>query len=223
VAGYDLARAFAGSLGVLGLLCEVSLKVPPRPAAVRSLRMSCDEAAAARAVHQWQREPFPVQASAWSAGVLTVRLAGARAAVESAERRLAQDGAQVLEAAPASAFWDTVRDQQLADFTRPLQEDEVLWRLALPPLGPAFPAGAPFLVEWAGGLRWLRSTRPAPELLAAARALGGHARPYRCGAALRASLPYSDLDGVALTLNQRLKASFDPDGVFNRGRLHPTF
>ena len=33
VAGYDVSRALAGSLGVLGVICEVSLKVLPKPPA----------------------------------------------------------------------------------------------------------------------------------------------------------------------------------------------
>jgi len=37
VAGYDVSRVMAGSLGILGLVCEVSLKVPPLPAAQASL------------------------------------------------------------------------------------------------------------------------------------------------------------------------------------------
>ena len=41
VAGYDVARLLAGSLGTLGVIVEVSLKVLPRPATERTLRVRC--------------------------------------------------------------------------------------------------------------------------------------------------------------------------------------
>ena len=38
VAGYDVSRLLAGSLGTLGVIVEVSLKVLPRPPAELTLR-----------------------------------------------------------------------------------------------------------------------------------------------------------------------------------------
>ena len=43
VAGYDVSRLVAGSLGTLGVLLEVSLKVLPAPPAEATLRLACSE------------------------------------------------------------------------------------------------------------------------------------------------------------------------------------
>jgi len=43
VAGYDVSRLLAGSLGTLGLILETSLKVLPRPAAEATLRLELGE------------------------------------------------------------------------------------------------------------------------------------------------------------------------------------
>ena len=48
VAGYDVSRLLAGSMGVLGVVCEVSLKVLPRPVALHTLRFECTEEEALR-------------------------------------------------------------------------------------------------------------------------------------------------------------------------------
>jgi glycolate oxidase FAD binding subunit len=50
VAGYDLSRVLAGSLGVLGVFAEVSLKVLPMPRAVATLRLELDAGSAIRSV-----------------------------------------------------------------------------------------------------------------------------------------------------------------------------
>ncbi len=48
VAGYDVSRALAGSMGVLGVILEVSLKVLPRPPAQATLAYAMDQAQALR-------------------------------------------------------------------------------------------------------------------------------------------------------------------------------
>ena len=81
VAGYDISRLVAGSLGTLGILIEVSLKVLPRPVAEATLCFELDEASALRRLNDWAGQPLPVSASLWHAGVLRLRLSGAGAAV----------------------------------------------------------------------------------------------------------------------------------------------
>lgn len=63
VAGYDVARLLAGSMGVLGPILEVSLKVLPRPKAVCSLVLDVDQRDALGLVDRWRPRPLPIQAS----------------------------------------------------------------------------------------------------------------------------------------------------------------
>ena len=53
VAGYDVSRVLAGSLGVLGLITEVSLKVLPLPPAEATLVFDCHQADALRLLNGW--------------------------------------------------------------------------------------------------------------------------------------------------------------------------
>src|SRR6202035_2740103 len=84
VAGYDVSRLMVGSLGILGIICDVSLKVLPRSVATETLSFDWDEARALETVCRWAAQPLPINATAWQAGQLRVRLAGARAAVAAA-------------------------------------------------------------------------------------------------------------------------------------------
>ena len=53
VAGFDVSRLMAGSLGTLGVILEVSLKVLPLPAAETTLRFEAAAAEAIALMNQW--------------------------------------------------------------------------------------------------------------------------------------------------------------------------
>jgi len=205
VAGFDLSRLLCGSLGILGLIVEVSLKVLPRARVETTLRFELDAARAIEQFNRWNAQALPVSATAWHAGVAYLRLSGAASAVDAAARVL---GGETLAAAPV--FWDSLRDQTHVAFATPR-----LWRLSLPSTS-AFDLPDTSLIEWAGALRWLASEAPAAEIRTAAAQTGGHAALWR-GA--RDTTMFHPLDDAVLGLHRRLKQRFDPHGIFNRGRL----
>ena len=57
VAGYDVARMVTGSLGILGVICEVSLKVAPVPSYTSTLRFDCSEGEALDLMQRWAGQP----------------------------------------------------------------------------------------------------------------------------------------------------------------------
>ena len=219
VAGYDLARVLAGSMGILGVICEVSLKVLPLPVATRTLRFEADAASAIRRLNEWGGQPLPISASAWWDGTLVLRLAGAAAAVDAAQARL---GGEVIDPALAAAFWTGLRDQTDEFFTaaqRAVDAGATLWRLSVPAVTPPLPLPGDHLIEWGGAQRWLVGTEPAVAVREAARAVGGHAVLFR-GHDKSAGV-LAPLSPPLARIQRELKKAFDPDGVFNRGRLYP--
>jgi glycolate oxidase FAD binding subunit len=215
VAGFDASRLMAGSLGTLGLILEVSLKVLPRPVVEATLHMDCDEATALARMNEWGAEPLPVSATAWHANVLHVRLSGARAAVEAAIKRL---GGTRLEDGEAARFWANLREQRHPLFS---EGDTPLWRFALPTTTPPLALDGAKLVEWGGGQRWLRSDADPAALRAVATALGGHATLFRGGD--RTGEVFQQPAPALMDIHRRLKAGFDPAGIFNPGRLYEEF
>jgi glycolate oxidase FAD binding subunit len=219
VAGYDVSRLLAGSLGVLGVICEVSLKVLPRPPAVATLRFETDEARAIRRLNEWGGQPLPLSASAWWDGTLVLRLAGAAAAVQSAAARL---GGEPVDDTLAAAFWDGLRDQRDEYFTaamRAVEGGATLWRLSVPQVTPPLGLAGDGLVEWGGAQRWLCTGAPAAHVRAAAQRAGGHATLWRSRE--RASGVFTALAAPLDRLHRQIKAAFDPDRIFNPGRLYP--
>jgi glycolate oxidase FAD binding subunit len=145
-------------------------------------------------------------------GCLWLRLAGAEPALRAA--RLQLGGAEV-GASQAAGFWGALREQQLPWFSGGL----ALWRIAVPSTAAVLDLPGAALVEWGGGLRWLRSDLPATAIRAQAQALGGHATLFRGGD--RSQPVFTPLSPALLAIHRRLKAEFDPAGIFNRGRLVP--
>lgn len=214
VAGYDVSRLIAGSLGTLGLILDVSLKVLPRPAAEATLRFEMKQAAALDRLNRWAGQPLPIVASAWQDGALTLKLAGAHAAVEAAVAKVGAGGT-----ATDAAWWDELRDQRLPFFAA-----GTLWRLSVPSTAPVLALPGEQLIEWGGAQRWLRSDAPAATVRAAAAAVGGHATLYRAPAELKAAAgAFAPLPEALRALHRRLKAAFDPRGMFNPGRLYEDF
>lgn len=221
VAGYDVARLLAGSMGVLGAILEVSLKVLPVQPATATLRFELDEAAALRQLNAWGGQPLPVNASAWWDGMLVVRLRGARAAVDAALARL---GGERLDDALANPFWDGLRDHADEFFAKARAAVDsgggaALWRLSLPQTAAPVALPGEQLIEWGGGQRWWCSAAAATTVREAASRVGGHATLFRGGD--KSQGVFAPLSAPLARIHRELKREFDPAGVFNRGRLYP--
>lgn len=237
VAGYDLSRLMVGSLGMLGVLLEVSLKVTPTPVGRMTLVHEQTLEGALALMRRWARRSLPITATAWADGRLYVRICGSEEGLAETHR--------VVEGLPltdADQFWDDLREQRLAFFAG----DAPLWRLSIPPatppeafaslqaseqsgersglqsgIQPGEPSGQQ-LVEWSGALRWLRGDLDVAAVRARAKAAGGHATLFRgSGGDRPADGVFTPLDPVLMRLHRNLKQSFDPAGLFNPGRLSP--
>ncbi len=207
VAGYDVSRLLTGSLGTLGLIAEVSLKVLPRPGSETTLRLEMEQGEALETMNRRAGQPLPVSASAWHDGALFLRLSGAEPAVRAAAATL---GGEEHEA----AIWQELREHAHAFFAGP----EPLWRLAVPSASPPLAVAGRQLIEWGGGLRWVKASGAAQALRDAARRLGGHATLFR--GADKSGGVFSPLDPVNARLHRALKAAFDPARILNPGRMY---
>lgn len=236
VAGYDVSRMMVGSMGTLGLITELSLKVLPVAPLEATLVFALDQASALECLHRWGGQPLPLNASCWvhdtaaAAGgqdLLFVRLRGAVAAVEAAcNKMLGEQPGQRMDNAQAQADWELCRNQQLPFFKRPAADNLALWRLSVAQTAPVLDLPWAQLLEWHGGLRWLWAPLDAAEQLQAV-ALRHHGNAtlfvaphaHSAGATGRFGIQ----DRVQMAIQQRLKHSLDPKAIFNPQRLFQAF
>ncbi|MBI5751376.1 MAG: glycolate oxidase subunit GlcE [Hydrogenophilales bacterium] len=211
VAGYDVSRLMAGSMGTLGLILEVSLKVLPRPKAEATVQFECDEAQALQKMNRWAGEPLPISATCYHDHVLTLRLSGAQTAVQAAQAKL---GGQALAA--GEEFWRGIREQS-ANFFR---GSAPLWRLPVPSTA-ALDLPGKLLIEWGGALRWVFTEAEAGAVRAAAEQVHGQGILFR--GATKPQPVFHPLPKPLMDVHRRMKHAFDPHGIFNLGRMYPDF
>jgi len=238
VAGYDVSRLLAGSMGQLGLITEVSLKVlPVAPGEATLMCSGVSQAQALELLNRWGGQPLPLNASAWvhdttaqiAQDVLFVRLRGAVAAVETAVEKMGADaqalGAQVtrMDNAQAERDWQASGEQTLPFFSQSPSEDDCLWRMSLPQTAPVLELPYANYIEWHGAQRWLWAPASAVQRLRdAARQAGGHVTLFKTSAAHgdadKSVGVFTPLDAVHQRIQSELKKQFDPANIFCRNR-----
>lgn len=208
VAGYDVARFMSGSLGILGVLLDVSLKVLPLPVEERTLVLEACEADALDRFAALGRGALPLSAGSWTEDRLYLRFEGSGAALDGIEQRV---GGEVLPEAPA--FWRSIREQTHSFFPG----DAPLWRCTMPPLAPRLPLESVPCMEWNGQQRWYRLA-PGHEAFDAAAAGSGHATLFRPAGPV--TEVFARLAPPLHELHRALKRIFDPAGILNPGRMY---
>jgi len=243
VAGYDVSRVLASSMGTLGVITQVTLKVLPFALGELSIRAKMSAQQAQSLMLRLGKQPLPLHASTWSmdpsdpkaqALEFTLRLKGAKAATQSALRLIEAElqalgcEAHVLSEEAAQSHWESVRDQVHPFFKTPPSDHASLWRVSLPLKAlklqaPTFAHRA--MVEWFGALLWIWASDS--ELLSLQKEialLGGTLSLWRANDVQQADslkIYNTPIEPHLLQLQQQLQNAFDPFGVFNTGRAYP--
>ena len=247
VTGYDLPRLLAGSWGTLVALTDVTLKVLPRAedcatvlvfglsdvraneAMSAAMGSSCEVSAAAH-LPKVSADHVP-ELNAPGKAVTALRLEGISQSVAYRKGKLEEllrpfGDLGSLDAVESRALWKNIRD--VTPFAG--RSGRAVWKISTTPsFAPVIAAGihaasgADYFYDWAGGLLWLEmpGDKPEEDAVRAGLAGRGHATLIRASAAARASADvFEPLDPVRAAISQRLKASFDPKGVLNPGRIY---
>jgi glycolate oxidase FAD binding subunit len=239
VTGLDLVKLNCGAQGTLGLVTEATFKLLPKPECAASIVIRrLDDKRAVEAMSLALGSPFGVSGAAHiSAGMgrefprTFLRIEGFRASVDyriaALLSLLEPFGAKhALEDEYSERIWRAVADA--AFLTEP--KERAIWRVSLAPSKAAdFVATAGDLAhehfyDWGGGLVWLSSDaskEAADGVRAVLSPFGGHATLVRAPDGLREVVDvFEPLSAPLMRITKGVKASFDPDGLFNAGRMY---
>jgi glycolate oxidase FAD binding subunit len=223
VAGYDLAKLYAGSFGTLGLILSVNVRLHPQPPGTATVLVaSGDPEALLAAARTLAAAPLELDALdiAWRAGRggVLARSCGADSAARArrAAKMLHQAGLHDVDVVEADeALWERQRAGQRS-------RDGALVMVAARPsaladvLRAAELCGGTVVGRAALGVSYVEVDPAAVERLRAALPGGAVAVLRDAPPEVRAeSDPWGIQEGPALELMRRIKTRFDPAGACN--------
>ncbi|MBI2364412.1 MAG: FAD-binding oxidoreductase [Deltaproteobacteria bacterium] len=245
VAGYDMCKLFVGSLGTLGILTEVTLRVAPIPETAATVVAAGALPKVLRFVDELSRSPLLPAAVAlmnsralgagqndWRAAIRCEGFAETVARHTNDALAMAQRvglGAEILRDSADGQLWDRVRDF-------PLQTGRVVYRVTVARASVAESVRA--IREWNGsefqpailsnpptGTLWVaeseRQTSPQrfADLLSLAPRCGGHAIIFAAPDDTKKNIDVWGPPPPTLALMREMKNQFDPTGLLNPGRF----
>ncbi len=218
VAGYDVSRLQAGAMGSFGVITEVSFKVLPKSETSISLSVAAEAGDAVSLMNDLAGTAKPITAASWIDNRVYVRLEGANAAATAAVSQWqSQHGFAVLPEDDATTFWESIREHQHVFFAG-TEDDKKLWKFSVNAAAKPNLTDADWAFSWCGSQRWLVGEFDLSELTENAKAMGGEVQHYSGG---NRQLDVFDPSNAALKqLMINVKKSFDPDNIFNPGRLY---
>ncbi|MGC8534765.1 MAG: FAD-binding protein [Rhizomicrobium sp.] len=242
VTGFDISKLMCGSLGILGPLSEVTLRLLPKPEQSACLVVrGLEPEQGLHLLRRIWREPLEASALVYlpnailehfdlggsgEAGLALLRVEGStealndkrmrlRALLESLRVEELEHGDQLFTAAAnGSVFASSALD---------------VWRMTVPPSTSAEVAaalvGTLWYADWAGGLFWIATSR---DTLSAAAGLEricaraqGQLQLLRADESQRLGFPARPSGGQGVVqLMRTVKSAFDPLALFNPGRMY---
>tara|TARA_Y100000022_G_scaffold199880_1_gene213495 strand:- start:703 stop:1866 length:1164 start_codon:yes stop_codon:yes gene_type:complete len=232
VAGYDVSRLNVGAFGCLGLITEAFLRTYPMPVSETTVELGVSRKELAEIVKFCYTEQLPISGSFWTnvekQGLskkerLYVRLSGKEARVSNALKKVSEKfkNHSVMDNC-ATSFWNSIRDQNLKFFTDKVSGNNILWRISVPLATDInLVSGEDVIFEWMGALRWVKSKESPLSVREKVAQAGGHATIYHASRSIKEKYgSFSQLGDASKRVHLNLKKVFDPENIFNKGRLY---
>jgi glycolate oxidase FAD binding subunit len=253
VTGVDLCRGISGSWGTLAIMTEVTFKVLPAPEDTGTiLLLGLPDEIAVEVLCEAMGTPYEVSgavhlqpsvvARLWHDGLRQQGQAITALRVENFTKSVAYRTARLkehfkaygemheLDRTNSLSFWGELRQLSVL-----MGSDAPVWRISTSPTaGPKVVAAITAYMDcrafydWSGGLIWAEvlstTDAGAADIRRVIATHGGHATLIRAEPEVRAAVDvFQPLEPGVERISRKLKATFDPAGILNPGRMYPSF
>jgi glycolate oxidase FAD binding subunit len=251
VTGVDLCRGISGSWGTLAIMTELTFKVLPAPEDTGTVvLLGLPDEIAVEVMCAAMGTPYEVSgavhlqpsmvARLWHDGLRQQGQAVTALRVENFTKSVAYRTARLkehfkaygeihqLDRTNSRSFWS-----ELCQLSVLMGSDSPVWRISTAPTaGPKVVAAITSYMDcrafydWSGGLIWAEvlstTDAGAADIRRVIATHGGHATLIRAEPEVRAAVDvFQPLEPGVERLSRKLKATFDPAGILNPGRMYP--
>jgi glycolate oxidase FAD binding subunit len=223
VAGYDVSRLMAGSMGCLGVILDLTLKVIPATPAEASYKFAVENRKSVALINDMRKLGLPVTATCQFQGELIVRFSAGFKEISIIDEMLNNHYSFIAWKEFTEAdFWTNLREQK-SDF---FDQVNSLWRLSVPAdadIDAIVNQSDDLLTEWGGCLHWLKTDMEPAKIFSHMQAVNGQATLFRGKKQPSPDYIFQPLAPSLAQWHAKLKESFDPDGILNPGKMYAQF
>ena len=211
VAGYDVSRLMCGSLGTLGVLMSITLRLIPKPACEQTIAITLPPSEAIKKMNDLTNTSMPISATFYDGHDLYIRLSGSLSTVKACIDEIGGDSIDWSD-----MFWKNIKEHEHDFFISELP----LWRISVPPITDKLAVSGSCVMEWNGALRWYATEAKAEEIRSKISRVNGHACLFRGNTTPQKFHPLSQ---VLINIHRKLKQAFDPACILNPGKMYAEF
>jgi len=248
VTGYDLSKLVTGSFGTLLVLSEITLKVLPLQADIKTIAVSglalehslgimgsaiasSNDPSGAVFYPGDLRNNFVFNDLIHPGSITAIRIEGTKTSTEQRINNFFKDLAltdkktTILDSAQSEIFWEDTRSLKVFS-----KNEKNLLRAVVPPsetvnlinrLKTFHPS---YFIDWGGSLLWLEldylSNQKIEQIRARVLAVDGYLTVIKSTENVKASSEIFTIDPIKFKISQNLKKSFDPKRIFNPGKMY---
>jgi len=227
VAGYDVSRLMVGSLGCLGIVLDVTMKVIPASTAVATFAFKVEPRQCPAFINELRHQGFPVSATCHYEGELLIRFSAGKDEIDKLNNSLDKNYLYIVaRQLNDTDFWLHLREHSLPFFMLEKEDSELsLWRLSVAAdtdVSSLIDTETDFISEWGNCVYWYKSNKQPEAVFTTAQRIGGSASLFKSnnGAITDRFQPLSPVVG---NWHKQLKMAFDPADILNRGKMYTEF
>ncbi|MBT6042411.1 MAG: glycolate oxidase subunit GlcE [Gammaproteobacteria bacterium] len=223
VAGYDVSRLMVASLGCLGLILDITLKVIPATPAETSYVFTVESNKSVALINDMRKQGLPVTGTCQFQGELIVRFSAGVKEISIIKDMLNKHYSFIeWKKLEEQEFWSNLREQKSKFF----DQNNSLWRLSVPAdanIEAVTKQTGNLLTEWGGCLHWLKTDMQPADIFTHMEKVNGQATLFRSANMPSPENIFQPLTPSLAQWHKRLKESFDPDGILNPGKMYAQF
>ncbi len=248
VTGYDLSKIITGSFGTLAILTEISIKVLPKPPSLKTLIIhnaqlkksleylslslsSSSDVSGAIFYPEYFKNIFTLNDLINKGPITAIRIEGVTSSIQDRQNNLIKElkllssEVNFLDQEQSKIFWKLTQDLKVFENSKnSILKVVIPASQALKVLNNLKKSLYRYFIDWGGNLIWMEvenmNINLFKEIKNVVDSCEGYTTIIKIDDSLKSSIDIFKLDPIKYKISEKLKQSFDPNRIFNPGKMY---